>query len=279
MLGKSLILILFVLFTSKNLAQNTFHFVNDEKLDTISYYSLHIYSKNKEKKLLPNENNGIELTKKIIRKADSIVIHFDSWYKENIPKKAFHNSLIFIRKQLYIGEVELNSNKIQTLGTINNLYKKGHYYGYEIGSLNSFPIDTLIKIKKFSIYIRNTKYKNSELIPEIFVADSLNDPNKIYLYPHQKIMKINRKIKHEWFDIPIKTFVNKNKSKIFMGFVSHTNFTIAFGRVYLENNIFLNNFSGRLGLYGNEIWYGKQRFSIMKRFGIPAVKIEYEYLE
>ena len=273
------IVLLFIICVNYVSAQKTYHFINDEKLDTISNYTLHIYTEGKEEKYLPERDKGIELTKKTIRKADSLVLHFDSWYKESLPKKAFRNTSIKARKQLYIGEVEIDSDKTQTLGTFNKIRKRRFYHALGSGGLVSFPIDTATEIKKFSIYIRRAKYKKSKLIPELFLADSLNDPNKVYLYPHRKVMKFEGKKRKEWLEIPIETYINTNKTKIFAGYVSHSYSDIQFGTSDVEGNSYLDNFDGRLDAYFDDIWTNKRKLSAQKFCGIPVVKIEYEYLD
>ncbi|MFD2697938.1 hypothetical protein ACFSQ0_08045, partial [Mesonia sediminis] len=59
----------------------------------------------------------------------------------------------------------------------------------------SFELKQPIEIESFSILIHKNKVENSVFVPVLFLADSLYDPNKIYVYPKGKLLTLKDKFR------------------------------------------------------------------------------------
>ncbi|WP_196890154.1 hypothetical protein [Aureivirga sp. CE67] len=240
-------IILFLFITLKNYAQNEFVFINDGNDKVIENYSLSVYVNEKETKHIPDANFKIKLEKKTIRKADSIILKFDSWYKEKLTQKAFRKEKIYVNKQIALGEVFID-NKEYTIGTYHKgfLRLKYNYKGhsaYGIGQVISFPIDTDVLVKKMFLRIGATFHEETKILPVLFLADSINDVNKIHIYPVHKPFIIKGKIKRKWVEFPIAQIKNTTKTKIFAGYMNYTrDKQLDISTVSSKHNVFLDTF-------------------------------------
>ncbi|WP_394907454.1 hypothetical protein [uncultured Mesonia sp.] len=236
-----LVLLFFLFKVNLTTAQKYYYFLTSNDLDTISNYSLKLYDHTNTKTYLPNKNNSVTVDLEKINKADSIVLHFDYWYKEKIQKKKFNKNTIYLNKQLYLDEVVIKK-ETKTIGTFNKNFR-GIKSNYGIGNLISFNLEQAKKIESFNILIFKNKVENSVFIPVLFMADSIDDPNKIHLYPKGKSFVLHEKFKKKWVNIPIKKYSSKMKSKIFAGRIAE-NSNIVFGVARAKKNTFLDCYLG-----------------------------------
>ena len=264
-----LVLLFFLFKVNLTTAQKYYYFLTSNDFDTISNYSLKLYNHTKAKTYLPNKNNSVTVDLEIIKKADSIVLHFDYWYKEKILKKKFNKNTIYLNKQLYLEEVVVEKKETKTIGTFNKNFR-GIKSNYGVGNLISFNLEQAKKIESFNILIFKNKVENSVFIPVLFMADSIDDPNKIHLYPKGKSFVLQEKFKKKWVNIPIKKYSSKMKSKIFAGRIAE-NSNIVFGVARAKKNTFLEAYLGSTRNV-KEMW--NKYISREENFYVPAVRIQ-----
>lgn len=251
-------------------AQGPHYFVTNTGLDTLSQYKVKLYHQSEVTTYVPTKNNVVFVNMKKIKRSDSIVLYFDAWYKEKIPKNEFEEAIIHIDKQLYLAEVVIK-RETKTIGTFNkNLRSMGSRNSR--GDLVAFRLNQPSKIESFKILIHKNKVKNSGFVPVLFMADSIHDPQRIYLYPKGKLLILKEKFREEWIEIPIEEYSGTIKSQIFAGYIAKNSYII-FGTARAQTNTFLESYIGNTrNVY--ETW--NEYVSRIEDFYVPAVKIELE---
>ncbi|WP_394907448.1 hypothetical protein [uncultured Mesonia sp.] len=265
-----LLVFLFLLLTFNLVsAQKHYYFVSNNDFDTISNYKLKVYNQTDPIIYLPGKNNALDLSLEKIEKADSIVLYFDYWYQEKIPKRKFDKNLIYINKQLYLEEVVVEKKETKTIGTFNK-NTKGINTQNSRGDIVSFELKQPIEIESFSILIHKNKVENSVFVPVLFLADSLYDPNKIYVYPKGKLLTLKDKFRKAWINIPLEKYAGKMKSQIFAGYIAKSS-NIVFGVARAKKNTFLEAYLGSTRNV-KEMW--NKYISREENFYVPAVRIQ-----
>ncbi|MGM0635059.1 MAG: hypothetical protein ACQESK_03255 [Bacteroidota bacterium] len=273
---KHQLLVLILLVCTTISAQETYHFLDKNTSDTIRYYKLLLYENEQLETYKPNHNHKIKVEKERLEKADSIVLNYDAWYNEKIAKSRFSEQQILVDKQLDLDEVVVSHKKTKIIGS--HLGKKSGIRVVDrvLGYLVQFKLDLpILKIKKFSIYIRRNKEKNSSFTPVLFAADSINDPNKTHLYPENKGFELEKKFRKEWITVLEDKEVHVNKKYIFGGYkTSQSNFVM--GTSYHGANTFVDDYSGSFFVRKgeNKFRWSNSRVYRIEDYNIPAVKIE-----
>ena len=274
------------LVNSSLYAQNEHYFLNKETQDTIARYKLLVYYSSDSVVYKPKTNHALYLKDKDFKNADSLVLHYDSWYKEHLLKEDFNQTNIYVNKQLPLEEVILES-KSQTIGTFNKLKSSLDLKlvpEYQLsGSLVSFELpDNTKAIQDFQLRIKRKERGEASIMPVLFMADSIDDPNKIYLYPKLEPYLVEDELtrRYQWISIPIKNDLTVFKKLIFAGFYGNKKDKIFYNFAEARANTFQDYYPwGRVFLNGKPtradgtIWDNRFIYRT-EDYTVPAVKLK-----
>lgn len=266
-------------------AQTEHYFLEKVTQDTISNYKLIVYYAEESVVYKPSNNHALYMQDGTWKSADSLVLHYDSWYQDRISIQHFDQTNIYVDKQLSLDEVQLE-NKTQIIGTYKDLKIKSSFeltpeYIWS-GTLISFELpDNVKEVQEFKIRLRRRERGEVSIMPVLFMADSIDDPNKIYPYPKNKSYIVKDKLgrSFEWVSIPLNNNHTKFKNIIFAGFYGNKTDKVYHSNSGAKANTFLNYYIGRMYLDGRPesmdgtLWNNRLIYR-SEDFYIPAVKIE-----
>lgn len=268
-------------------AQTEHYFLEKTTHDTITNYKLIVYHAEESAVYKPSENHALYMQDGTWKSADSLVLHYDSWYQDRISIQHFDQTNIYVDKHLSLGEVQLE-NKTQTIGT-HNKAKIGVDYEliptYQFwGEIVTFELpDNTKGIQDFQLRIKRKERGEASIMPVLFMADSINDPNKIYLYPEIEPYLVDEELtrRYQWISIPIKNDLTVFKKLIFAGFYGSKKDKVFYSFAEAKANTFLEDYRGRVYLDGNgspisndgTLWSNRLVYR-SEDFYIPAVKLE-----
>lgn len=237
------------LVNSSLYAQNEYYFLNKETQDTIARYALLVYYSSDSVVYKPKINHALYLKDKDFKNADSLVLHYDSWYKEHLLKEDFNQTNIYVNKQLPLEEVILES-KSQTIGTFNKA-KYGVDYRlpeYEFsGNVISIELPENTKvIQDFQLRIKRKERGEASIMPVLFMADSIDDPSKIYLYPKFEPYLVEKELtrRYQWISVPINKDFTEFKKYIFAGYYGNKKDKVTYARAKAKANSFHKYYRG-----------------------------------
>ncbi len=275
------LLCFFFLFTisSQLAAQNKYFFINKNNGDTIKDYKLYFYTKNKIK-LVVSQKEMATINKSIITKFDSIIIRFDNWYKTSLQKTDFNSKNIFIGKGIPLKTVKISSQKDIVIGNYGEPYNHtGGVLGGTVGDLLSFDISTtpMNKVSFIKYRVFKNRARNSKFIPILFIADSIRDPDKRYLYPKNMVYTVAKKMRKEWLKIDINKKIPIHKKFLFVGYWRFHGKNLRFGRKNNHEDLkpYENYYKGSKNQYKK--WTNIKRFKLLtSEKYIPVIKVVFQ---
>jgi|GEM_PF-3427620 len=266
-------------------AQTEHYFLEKMTQDTITNYKLIVYHTEESVVYKPSNNHALYMQEGTWKSADSLVLHYDSWYQDRISIQHFDQTNIYVDKHLSLDEVQLE-NKTQTIGTFNSL-KSGVSFellsGYLLnGRIVSFDLpDNTKAIQDFQLRIKRKKRGEASIMPVLFMADSIDDPNKIHLYPKIEPYLVEDKIsrRYQWISIPINYESSVFKKQIFAGFYGNKKDKISYSVAEARANVLQDYYKGSIFLNGkphrvDEVLWDNRYVYRREEYTVPAVKIE-----
>ena len=280
--------LLFSLIGAKNAllhAQTEHYFLEKMTQDTITNYKLIVYHTEESVVYKPSNNHALYMQEGTWKSADSLVLHYDSWYQDRISIQHFDQTNIYVDKHLSLDEVQLE-NKTQTIGTFNSL-KSGVSFellsGYLLnGRIVSFELpDNTKAIQDFQLRIKRKKRGEASIMPVLFMADSIDDPNKIHLYPKIEPYLVEDKIsrRYQWISIPINYESSVFKKQIYAGFYGNKKDKISYSVAEARANVLQDYYKGSTFLNGkphktDEVSWDNRYVYRQEEYTVPAVKLE-----
>lgn len=267
-------------------AQTEHYFLEKMTQDTITNYKLIVYHTEESVVYKPSNNHALYMQEGTWKSADSLVLHYDSWYQDRISIQHFDQTNIYVDKHLSLDEVQLE-NKTQTIGTFNKLKSSLDLKlvpEYQLsGSLVSFELpDNTKAIQDFQLRIKRKERGEASIMPVLFMADSIDDPNKIYLYPKLEPYLVEDELtrRYQWISIPIKNDLTVFKKLIFAGFYGNKKDKIFYNFAEARANTFQDYYPwGRVFLNGKPtradgtIWDNRFIYRT-EDYTVPAVKLK-----
>lgn len=266
-------------------AQTEHYFLEKMTQDTITNYKLIVYHAEESVIYKPSNNHALYMQDGTWKSADSLILHYDSWYQDRISIQHFDQTNIYVDKHLSLGEVQLE-NKTQTIGTFNSL-KSGVSFellsGYLLnGRIVSFDLPGNTKaIQDFQLRIKRKERGEASIMPVLFMADSIDDPNKIYLYPKIKPYLVEDKIsrRYQWISIPINYESSVFKKQIYAGFYGNKKDKISYSVAEARANVLQDYYKGSTYLNSksqkaDEVLWDNRYVYRREEYTVPAVKLE-----